>query len=89
MTTNALELVLYDLGTRKASRSEFAADPGRFLERYRLDADEARMVVEFDVRHLQDRGVSPLLTIGFWMLNAPVKTRTAYLARLAGNRLGD
>lgn len=82
MTTHALELALHDLSCKKSARTTFAEDPAFFLSRYNLDEMEVAMVRDFDIRTLQQRGVSPLLTLGFWMLNAPQKSRTAYLARL-------
>ena len=51
------------------------------LKRYGVDATEADMISSFDVAGLLRAGVSPLLTYGFWMMNAPVKTRAAYLER--------
>jgi len=79
-----LEQVLYDLGTRRDARSAFAQDAQAFLARYRLPASAAKMVAEFDVAALQRAGVSPLLTYGYWMTNAPTRTRAAYLAQLRG-----
>lgn len=82
MSTNALELVLHDLGVKREARAAFAADAPAFLGRYRLDADELEMVRGFDVVGLQQRGVSALLTYGFWMMNEPGKSRADYLKRL-------
>lgn len=82
MSTHALELVLHDLGVKREARAAFAADAPAFLGRYRLDPDELEMVRGFDVAGLQRRGVSALLTYGFWMMNEPGKSRTDYLKRL-------
>ncbi len=82
MSTHALELVLHDLGVKREARAAFAADAPTFLGRYRLDADELEMVRGFDVAGLQGRGVSALLTYGFWMMNEPGKSRADYLRRL-------
>lgn len=82
MTTHALELVLHDLGVKRPARTAFAEDATAFLGRYKLDADEIEMVRSFDVAGLQRRGVSPLLTLGFWMMNEPGKSRIEYLKRL-------
>jgi protocatechuate 4,5-dioxygenase alpha chain len=82
MSTNALELVLHDLGVKREARAAFAADAAAFLGRYRLEADEVEMVRGFDVAGLQARGVSALLTYGFWMMNEPGKSRADYLKRL-------
>jgi hypothetical protein len=84
MTVNALELALYDLGVKRDARTAFQQDAEAFLGRYRLDDVERGLLKTFDVRALQERGASALLTIGFWMTNAPDKSRAAYLARLRG-----
>ncbi|MBL0421866.1 hypothetical protein JI739_16070 [Ramlibacter sp. AW1] len=82
MSTEALELALYDLGVRRDMRTAFAQDAPALLARYALDAHEAALITGFDVAGLQKAGVSPLLTYGFWLMNAPERTRAAYLARL-------
>lgn len=82
MSTDALELVLYELGVRREVRTAFSEDAAALLKKYALDECEAAMVREFDVAGLQARGVSPLLTYGFWLMNSPTKTRAAYLERL-------
>ena len=81
MSTHAVELVLYDLGVKREARTAFGEDAAAFLNRYGIDSDEAAMISSFDMARLLKAGVSPLLTYGFWMMNAPVKTRAAYLER--------
>ncbi|RYZ10936.1 MAG: extradiol ring-cleavage dioxygenase [Comamonadaceae bacterium] len=82
MSADAMELVLYDLGVKREVRTAFGADAAAVLARYALDDTEAGMIRDFDIAGLQARGVSPLLTYGFWLMNAPTKTRAAYLERL-------
>ncbi|MCR5879606.1 hypothetical protein [Phenylobacterium sp. J367] len=82
MSTDAVEVALYDLGVKREARTGFAADPGAFLARYALDAEEAAAIRNFDVAALQARKVSPLLTMGFWMMNHPGRSRNDYLAQL-------
>ncbi|MGV3571877.1 MAG: hypothetical protein ACO1PB_14855 [Ramlibacter sp.] len=82
MSTDAMELVLHDLGVKKDARTAFAEDAPALLARYALDEREAALIRDFDVAGLQARGVSPLLTYGFWLMNAPTRTRAAYLERL-------
>ncbi len=86
MSRNGLEVVLYELGTRREARTSFAQDASAFLARYRLSAEEAGMVESFDVAGLQRCGVSPLLTYGYWMMNEPGRSRSAYLARLSAGK---
>jgi protocatechuate 4,5-dioxygenase alpha chain len=84
MTAFGAELALYELGVKRAARSAFASDPDGFLRTYRLTEDELKMIKTFDVAALQSIGVSPLLTLGFWMMNDPRRSRVAYLDRLNG-----
>lgn len=81
MSTHAMELVLYDLGIRREARTAFSEDTAAFLKRYGVDEKEADLISSFDMAGLLKAGVSPLLTYGFWMMNASVKTRAAYLER--------
>ncbi len=81
MSTHAMELVLYDLGVKREARTAFSEDAAAFLKRYGADEKEVDMISSFDMAGLLRAGVSPLLTYGFWMMNAPVKTRAAYLER--------
>jgi hypothetical protein len=74
-----MESVLHDLGVKREARAAFGEDPAAFLKRYGVDAAEEKMIRTFDVAKLLKAGVSPLLTYGYWMMNAPVKTRAAYL----------
>jgi hypothetical protein len=82
MSVHALELLLHDLATKRDSRTAFKAEPDALLARYRLTSDEAAMVRGFDVGAMQRRGVSPLLTIGFWLMNEESRSRTRYVERL-------
>ncbi len=81
MSTHAMESVLHDLGVKREARTAFGEDAAAFLKRYGVAPAEADMISGFDVAGLLKAGVSPLLTYGFWMMNAPVKTRAAYLER--------
>ncbi|CAG9262992.1 hypothetical protein [Paraburkholderia caribensis] len=90
MTVFGVELTLYELGVKRAARSAFAKDADEFLEGYRLTENEVSMIKNFDVGALQSIGVSPLLTLGFWMMNEPRRSRGAYLDRLNGREIsGD
>ncbi|MCI3132228.1 hypothetical protein [Phenylobacterium aquaticum] len=82
MSTDAIEVALHDLGVKREARTGFAADPAAFLTRYALAADEAAAICNFDVAALQARKVSPLLTMGFWMMNHPSRSRQDYLEQL-------
>jgi hypothetical protein len=77
-----MELALYDLSVKRELRKAFAEDPARALQGYRLSEEEAALIRGFDVRGMQARGVNPLVTFGFWMMNAGERTSAAYLAKL-------
>ena len=82
MSTAGLESALYDLSVKRELRKAFAEDASKALKGYRLTEDEARLIAGFDVRALQERGVNPLLTFGFWLMNAAERNTAAYLAKL-------
>jgi protocatechuate 4,5-dioxygenase alpha chain len=82
MSVHALELLLHDLATKRDRSAALKADPDTLLARYRLTAEEAAMVRSFDVGAMQRHGVSPLLTIGFWLMNEESRSRTRYVERL-------
>jgi hypothetical protein len=82
MSANALEAALHQLSTDRHARTEFKAEPARFLKRFVLNEKEAHAIAQFDVRSLQDMGVSALLTYGFWLTTAEQKNRAAYMAAL-------
>jgi len=83
MSLNRLEQVVYDLGVKGGSRKQFSKDPERFLDGYYLDASEKEMVMEFNVARLIEVGVSPLLTMGFWVLTEPSHSVKKYLLKLS------
>ncbi len=60
MSLYRLEQVVYDLGVKGDARKRFAKNPERFLNSYFLDDEERRLIQEFDVRQLVDKGISPL-----------------------------
>jgi hypothetical protein len=77
-----MELALYDLSVKRELRKAFAEDPARALQGYRLTEEEAGLIRAFDVRGMQARGMNPLVTFGFWMMNAAERSSAAYLAKL-------
>lgn len=82
MSSEAVEVVLYDLGVKREAREAFRESAETFLSKYALDETEAALIRDFDIAGLQARKISPLLTIGFWMMNHPSRSRTAYVDRL-------
>jgi hypothetical protein len=80
MSLTMLEKVLYDLGVDRGAKKAFREDPGALLARYRLTADEVRLLREFDLHELAARGVNPMLLMGFWRLSG--ESIPAYLRRI-------
>lgn len=89
MTIYALETALHDLSVKREARAAFAQDAAGFLRRYRLDDRERAMIQDFDVAALQEVGVNPMLTLGFWMMNEPGRSRAVYLERLRAGRTSE
>lgn len=67
MSIGGLEHLLYDLGSSGRTRQAFGSEPEAFLSRYRLDEEERKMVLEEDVAALFERGLNPMLLMGFYM----------------------
>jgi nitrate reductase assembly molybdenum cofactor insertion protein NarJ len=82
MSVNGIEAALYELSTTRQARAEFRGEPRQFLAKFGLEEAEAEAIRTFDVRELQARGASALLTYGFWVTNAEERTRGAYLRAL-------
>ncbi|RQR68764.1 MULTISPECIES: extradiol ring-cleavage dioxygenase [unclassified Burkholderia] len=82
MSRNLLERVLHQLNVDRAAKQRFREDAEGFLRRYVLDDEERRMVLDFDVLALQNTGVNPMLTMGFWQELSPERDMRAYMARL-------
>lgn len=79
MSVFGIEQALYDISVRREIRTRFKEDPQTVLAGYALTADEQQLIAAFKVADLYRRGVSPLLTMGFWMTAAPERSLPAYL----------
>lgn len=84
MIADRLEAALYKLGAERAARELFVSDPESFGRSARLARDELDLLRTFDVRALQELGVNPMLTMGFWQRLAPSPDLGAYVASLTG-----
>ncbi|MCW2744538.1 MAG: hypothetical protein JWM48_1088 [Mycobacterium sp.] len=81
MSLTMLEKVLYDLGVDRGAKKAFREDADALLARYRLTADEVRLLRDFDLYELAARGVNPMLLMGYWRLSG--ESIPAYLGRIA------
>lgn len=86
MSIAGVEQVLYDVSVKRDARSRFAQDPDSLLSSYPLTGEERSLIKRFALAELFRRGVSPLLTMGFWMQAAPERSMDAYLRNM---RQGD
>ncbi|HVX22788.1 MAG TPA: hypothetical protein VHB02_15675 [Acidimicrobiales bacterium] len=84
MSVDWLEKALWDLNVDRAAKQSFREDAGRFCGRYRLAEDEAEMLATFDVKGLVDKGVNPMLTMGYWLELEGSRSLGGYVARLRG-----
>lgn len=82
MSRNVLERVLHQLSVDRAAKGRFREDAPGFLSRFALSDAERQMVLDFDVLALQNAGVNPMLTMGFWQELSPNRDMRAYMARL-------
>jgi Aromatic-ring-opening dioxygenase LigAB, LigA subunit len=88
MSVNILERVLWDLTVNADCKRRFRDDADKLLARYRLEPEERDMVRGLDVRRLAQIGVSPLLTMGFWMESTGNRDSAVYLQRMRGEDAG-
>lgn len=84
MSRNVLELVLHRLCVDRATKQRFREDAAGLLIRFDLTDDERAMLTNFDVAGMQQHGVNPMLTFGFWSENAPDRNPAAYMRALRG-----
>jgi len=82
MSRNVLERVLHQLSVDRASKQRFREDAEGLLRRFALSDEERRMVLDFDVLGLQQAGVNPMLTMGFWQELSPSRDMRVYMERL-------
>jgi len=84
MSRNLLERVLYQLCVDRGAKQRFREDAPRFLDRYALSEPERDMLLSLDVKALQDYGVNPMLTMGFWQELSPQRDMRLYMKKLRG-----
>lgn len=85
MSRNVLERVLWQLSVERPAKDRFREDPEGFLSRFDLTDEERRMVLEFDVKSLQEVGVNSMLTMGFWQEMAPNRNMRLYKEKLGAS----
>jgi hypothetical protein len=74
-----IEQVLYDISVKRDARERFKQDLQQFLARYPVTDAERVLIAGFCVGELLKCGVSPLLTLGFWMEAEGSRSMASYL----------
>lgn len=82
MSRNVLERVLHQLTVDRAAKQRFRENAGVYLARFALTTAEREMLIGFDVLGLQQAGVNPMLTMGFWQELSPERDMRAYMKKL-------
>lgn len=82
MKRDVLERVLWSLSIDRFSKEKFKENPEKFLGRFPLEAEDVRMILEFDVKKLQEVGVNPMLTMGYWIEMSPDRKMSSYNKKL-------
>ncbi|MDF3886226.1 hypothetical protein [Cupriavidus basilensis] len=82
MSRNVLEKVLHQLTVDRAAKQRFREDAEAYLRRFALGETERAMLMQFDVLGLQQAGVNPMLTMGFWQELSPERDMRAYMKKL-------
>jgi len=82
MSRNILERVLHQLTVDRAAKQRFREDSAGYLQRFALSEAERAMLTGFDVLGLQQAGVNPMLTMGFWQELSPERDMRAYMRKL-------
>lgn len=82
MSRDVLERILWSLSVDRFSKEKFREDPKKFLGRFSIDEEGVRMILEFDVKGMQEAGVNPMLTLGYWIEMSPDRQVSSYNRKL-------
>ena len=63
MSVYAMEQALFDIAALPPQHNAYCADPQGFLAAYRLQPEEARLIMDMDVRAMMDRAINPMLAM--------------------------
>ena len=82
MKRDVLERVLWSLSVDRFSKSKFKEDPEKYLSRFPLAPEDVEMILSFDVKKMQEMGVNPMLTMGYWIEMSPDRRMSSYNKKL-------
>lgn len=63
MSIHTVERALFDIASAPERIAAYKGDPQRFLAAYPLSPDEARLILELDVREMVRRELNPMLAM--------------------------
>lgn len=82
MQRDVIERVLWNLSIDRFSKLKFKDDPEKFLARFALDSSSIKLILSFDVKQMQELGVNPMLTLGYWIEMSPSQNVSEYNQKL-------
>jgi protocatechuate 4,5-dioxygenase alpha chain len=85
MSRDVLERILWSLSVDRFSKEKYREDPQKFLSRFPIDEEGVRMILEFDVKEMQEVGVNPMLTLGYWIEMSPDRRVSSYNRKLGSD----
>lgn len=85
MKRDVIERILWNLSVDRFSKMKFKEDQKRFLSRFPVDEDDIEKILSFDVKALQEMGVNPMLTMGYWIEMSPEKSMQVYNKKLGSD----
>ncbi len=85
MQRDVIERVLWNLSIDRFSKMKFKEDPAKFLSRFALSDSSVEMIWGFDVKGMQDIGVNPMLTLGYWIEMSPERKISSYNKKLGSD----
>lgn len=85
MSVHMVEKALFDIAANARNAQAYRDGPEAFLSPYVLDADEARMIRQMDVRKMINRGVNPMLAMRVFSAVEGRERMPEYMRRLREN----
>jgi hypothetical protein len=82
MKRDVLERILWSLSVDRFSKEKFKENAEKYLSRFPLDQADVDMILNFDVKKMQEVGVNPMLTMGYWIEMSPDKDMATYNQKL-------
>ena len=85
MNRDVIERILWSLSVDRFSKLKFREDSEKFLARFPLEPADKDMILGFDVKGMQQAGVNPMLTMGYWIEMSSERSMRAYNHKLGSD----